>query len=132
MNVADRSLAIVDMALRRRFAFIDLAPTYNDAWRDWVNQRFGIDAGYLDMIANRIRELNQRISTTPSLGPQCAIGHSFFTPPLTDEQERVEDAHGWYESIVRTEIKPLLQEYWFDSEETVKQAEFDLLDGMTT
>lgn len=118
MNLADRSLAIVDFALRRRFAFADLAPQLNEQWRSWVSKRNGIEASFLAALASRIDVLNQRIADDRSLGTQYQIGHSFFTPtndiPITDPRS-------WLAEVVEQEIRPLLAEYWFD--EPTKVAE---------
>lgn len=118
MNLADRSLAIVDFALRRRFAFADLTPQLNEQWRSWVSKRNGIEASFLAALASRIDVLNQRISDDRSLGTQYQIGHSFVTPtndiPITDPRR-------WLAEVVEQEIRPLLAEYWFD--EPLKVAE---------
>ena len=116
MNLADRSLAIVDFALRRRFAFADLSPQFNDAWRSWVASRNGVEAGVLGALASRVEVLNQRIAADTSLGDQYRIGHSFFTPP---GDTPITDAHGWIRAIVDQEIRPLLSEYWFDDPQKV-------------
>lgn len=111
MNIADRSLALVDLALRRRFAFIDLEPTFGTPWHDWVKEKSGIDSEMLLEIEKRILALNETISEDNSLGPQFRIGHSYVTPafnnPITDGRE-------WFRQVVITEIGPLLEEYWFD------------------
>ena len=124
MNIADRSLALVDFALRRRFAFIDLEPALNDRWREWCHQECGIGYGVLDRIRDRIEALNERISGDPSLGSQFRIGHSYVTPNST-----VEDPDEWFRQVASTEIGPLLEEYWFDSPETAREARRNLLEG---
>ena len=63
MNIADSSLALVDLALRRRFAFIDLEPTFGQVWRDWVTSRCQVDIEILREIEKRILALNEEIST---------------------------------------------------------------------
>jgi hypothetical protein len=116
MNLADRSLAIVDFALRRRFAFADLSPRFNDAWRTWVASRNALEPVFLGALASRVEVLNQRIAADTSLGDQYCIGHSFFTPP-TDTP--ITDPHAWIRAIVDQEIRPLLSEYWFDDPQKV-------------
>ena len=124
MNIADRSLALVDFALRRRFAFIDLEPLLNERWRKWCNEKCSIDYAVLDRIRQRVASLNRRISDDPGLGPQFRIGHSYVTPG-----RRVEDPEEWFRRVVTTEISPLLEEYWFDNSERAREAVKDLLEG---
>lgn len=123
MNVADRSLAIVDLALRRRFAFVDLEPRLGDAWRKWCSER-GLDETILSEIEARIAALNLEICATVSLGPQFRIGHSYVTP---DMDERVTDGNAWFRARVETEIGPLLDEYWYDVPGRAKEARAKLL-----
>ena len=80
MNTADRSIAMVDLALRRRFAFFDLEPMLNETWRNWVEEQCGIDGAFLGEIAQRINALNEDIANDRNLGRQFRIGHSFVTP----------------------------------------------------
>jgi 5-methylcytosine-specific restriction protein B len=123
MNVADRSLAIVDLALRRRFAFVDLEPRLGHAWRKWCSKR-GLDERILAEIEARISALNLEISSTVSLGPQFRIGHSYVTPDIDD---RVTDGSAWFQARVETEIGPLLDEYWYDVPGRAKEARAKLL-----
>ena len=68
----------------------------------------------IDLVVNRISALNSTISEDELLGRNYQIGHSFFIPRGDDFEEL---DRGWYESIVETEIIPLLNEYWFDNNE---------------
>ena len=112
MNVADRSLALVDFALRRRFAFIDLEPTFGDAWRSWVSKKCGIEEAFLRDIESRMNALNTAIAGDAVLGPHFRVGHSVITPQGDVE---IPDPQQWYRQVVETEIAPLLAEYWFDA-----------------
>ena len=112
MNIADRSLALVDLALRRRFAFVSLKTVLNDRWRQWCVDEAGADEGLLSTIRDRITRLNEEIANDRSLGTQFRIGHSYVTPALG---ERITDTRAWFAEVVETEIGPLLEEYWFDN-----------------
>jgi 5-methylcytosine-specific restriction protein B len=124
MNLADRSLAIVDFALRRRFAFAELQPLFNSAWRNWVHHHNGIPLADLDAIAQRVSDVNASIAADKSLGEQYRIGHSFFTPSPT---RKISDTQDWLRRVVSREIGPLLAEYWFDEPERVATEERRLL-----
>lgn len=124
MNIADRSLALLDLALRRRFAFIDLKPAFNDAWKNWVNHTFAIDLGLLAAIESRLTALNEMLAKDVTLGPQFCIGHSYVTPATG---QKISEAQAWYEQVVDTEICPLLAEYWFDAPNKVNEARKVLL-----
>ena len=116
MNVADRSLALVDLALRRRFAFVNLAPSLNSAWQEWCVGK-GMDVADLAHIQTRMEALNQEIAADRSLGAQFQIGHSYVTP-----HEPVANARAWFDAVVHSEIGPLLHEYWFDTPERANEA----------
>ncbi len=118
MNTADRSLAMVDYALRRRFAFHRLRPAFGtDQFSDFLNAK-GVDEVLVNKIVDRLSALNERIRTDRrNLGPGFEIGHSFFCPGDDD----VELDESWYQAIVRQEIEPLLREYWFDRPEYVDE-----------
>jgi 5-methylcytosine-specific restriction protein B len=126
MNIADRSLALVDLALRRRFAFIDLEPTLGTPWQTWVHNKCEMDLETLNEIEKRILSLNNDISSDTALGPQFRIGHSYVTPPFGIP---IPDGREWFRQVVATEIGPLLDEYWFDSLEKSRKARERLLDG---
>ena len=126
MNIADRSLAIVDVALRRRFAFVDLEPRFGAAWRSWCASR-GLDDALCSEIKTQIDVLNAEITASKSLGPQFRIGHSYVTP---DMEETVRDGRAWFRAKVDTEIGPQLDEYWYDASETAKAARGKLLAGL--
>ena len=126
MNIADRSLALVDLALRRRFAFIDLEPTLGKPWHDWVQSQCGIDSEILVEIEKRLIALNNEISADTGLGPQFRVGHSYVTPPFGIP---ISDAREWFRQVVDTEIGPLLDEYWFDALEKSQKVRERLLEG---
>lgn len=126
MNIADRSLALVDLALRRRFAFIDLEPQLGDTWRNWVHGKCGIDLDILSEIEKKIVSLNETIVADPSLGRQFRIGHSYVTPPFG---VRIDNAREWFRQVVETEIGPLLDEYWFDAIDKAREARKHLIAG---
>ena len=122
MNTADRSLALVDYALRRRFAFATLEPAYatdhgGPAMKSHLEslEPNPVPAELVDQIIRRMSRLNNAIAEDSELGLGFRIGHSYFVPG--DEEEP--DA-AWYRRVVDTQIAPLLEEYWFDSPEKVK------------
>ena len=126
MNIADRSLALVDLALRRRFAFIDLEPTFGKPWHDWVQSQCGIDSKILVEIEKRLIVLNKDIAADTGLGPQFRVGHSYVTSPFGIP---ISNALEWFRQVVDTEIGPLLDEYWFDALEKSQKARERLLEG---
>lgn len=110
MNVADRSLAMVDFALRRRFRFETLEPALTDAWADDLRSKLPVaDADLVEQIRSKIEALNARIADDEMLGPHFKVGHSFVTP-----NDRQDDGRAWFTGVIDTEIAPLLREYWFD------------------
>ena len=127
MNVADRSIAMVDLALRRRFAFVDLEPVFGDIWRNWVNEQCGIPLDFLTNIEERITSLNEQIAADRTLGPQFRVGHSYVTPP---EDTPIDNPHEWFSQVVETEIGPLLDEYWFDDTQKAESAKSELMAGL--
>ena len=127
MNVADRSLAIVDMALRRRFAFLELEPSFGEDWVQHVSG-LGYDLELLETYGERLRALNETISADSALGRQYCVGHSFFTPTVPLEDTGL-DTQSWWRRVVETDIRPLLDEYWFDRPDLADTASAQLLGG---
>jgi len=118
MNTADRSLAMVDYALRRRFSFVELEPMFQS--QKFVNhlQKNQVEEDIIEKIIKRISDLNEKISgDTKNLGKGYKIGHSYFCP--VDSEQSYDET--WYRTIIKSEIEPLLQEYWFDNPERVDE-----------
>jgi len=111
MNTADRSLAMIDYALRRRFAFIALEPLFNPKFIDFLMAK-GISMLFAEEITSRIIALNNKILNDRNLGKGFQIGHSYFS-----NFNENDDAQKWYKRVINLEIAPLLEEYWFDNEE---------------
>ena len=120
MNTADRSLAVVDYALRRRFAFITMQPMFNEKFRNHL--LLNSDEETVDRIMAKIESLNSIIKTERNLGEGFQIGHSYFCNPDTmagDEK--------WFHFVVENEIGPLIEEYWFDNLEFARSLKTNLL-----
>ncbi len=110
MNTADRSLALVDYALRRRFVFFILTPQFESvAFRAYLDS-LEAPAEIIDRLITNMTALNRDIcADDKNLGDGFALGHSFFCPPSPPA-----DWFAWYSDVIRQEIGPLLREYWFD------------------
>ena len=108
MNTADRSLAIVDYALRRRFAFVNLQPDYGDNFSSFLSEK-GLTNALVEHICSSITKLNNKIKDDKNLGEGFQIGHSYFCT-----YSRNEDETKWWNEILNFELKPLLEEIWFD------------------
>ena len=117
MNTADRSLAMIDYALRRRFSFYELHPGFkSEGFQKYqaamANPRF-------DHLIEKIESLNRVITQDESLGSGFELGHSYFCG-----QKSVDDA--WLHQVINYDILPMLQEYWFDNRSEVKKWETEL------
>lgn len=122
MNTADRSLAMVDYALRRRFAFFHMPPQFNDKFEAYLQEEHSISASMVKRIVAKLTALNKTIQGDDNLGDGFEIGHSYFctdVPKGSDEET-------WYAHIVDHEIGPQLLEYWFDDKKRA-EAQIDLL-----
>lgn len=114
MNTADRSLAMIDYALRRRFSFFNLKPAFQselflDKCRKLQNEKY-------NRLVDEIMRLNKAIETDDSLGEGFEIGHSYLC--FNNENEVTDE---WLHSVVNYDIIPMLQEYWFDSREKINE-----------
>ena len=111
MNTADRSLAMMDYALRRRFAFFDFAPAFSsDGFKQYLIEK---NNEKLEKLIATVESLNTSISNDESLGDGFRIGHSYFCT-----EKDITDS--WLKSVVEFEIIPLLKEYWFDEPTKVR------------
>ena len=111
MNTADRSLALLDYALRRRFAFFEMKPGFDsDGFRKY---RTGLASERFDRLIQCVKALNEAIAADESLGEGFCIGHSYF---CSLKEATFEALSG----IVEFELIPLLKEYWFDEPAKVK------------
>ena len=110
MNTADRSLAMIDYALRRRFSFFEMKPGFEtDAFHNFI---LGWSTSKLSNLINAIIELNKVITDDDSLGSGFCIGHSYLCNLNSDSD---------LESIVEYDIIPMLREYWFDNDDKFNQ-----------
>ena len=113
MNTADRSLAMLDYALRRRFAFFEIKPGFTTD--GFIEYRMSLENEKFDKLIACVESLNNEISNDESLGDGFCIGHSYFcnlSPDTIDDQV--------LSGIVEYELIPLLKEYWFDEPTKVK------------
>ena len=113
MNTADRSLAMLDYALRRRFAFYEMRPGFEtDGFREY---RMAVGNDKFNNLIHCVESLNAAISSDDSLGDGFCIGHSYFCNLAADT---ISDRK--LSGIVEYELIPLLKEYWFDEPLKVK------------
>ena len=107
MNTADRSLAMIDYALRRRFSFFEMEPGFNSEGFTSYQKAFANET--FDALINQIKILNKEITEDRSLGRGFQIGHSYFCG-----REEAGCTDEWMRSVVEFDILPMLSEYWFD------------------
>lgn len=120
MNIADRSLAMIDYALRRRFSFFDIEPAFDS--EGFSNYQKEFSNNTFDRLIKKIKELNTEITQDKSLGKGFCIGHSYF---CNAEECTLE----WMKDIVEFDIFPMLSEYWFDDESKLNEWK-DILYGV--
>ena len=119
MNTADRSLAMIDYALRRRFSFFEMEPGFDSEGFQSYQSTFSSEI--FDALIDQIRALNREISKDPSLGRGFRIGHSYFCG-----RESTDGMTDWLRSVVEFDILPTLVEYWFDEPATLQRWEKNL------
>lgn len=120
MNTADRSLAMIDYALRRRFSFFEVEPGFDS--EGFIHYQNGLNNETLNELISKVKDLNHEIALDKSLGKGFCIGHSYFCGRdiCTDE---------WMHSIVDYDILPMLSEYWFDDPNKLQRWE-NILQGV--
>ena len=121
MNTADRSLADIDYALRRRFAFIDMKSAFSDSkccekFRKYLIEKDKVEASFVDRIITAYTKLNNYL--IENLDERFEIGHSYFIGQFEDPEEY----EYTYSCIVKYEILPLLKEYFYDDKNKYEEA----------
>ena len=104
MNTADRSLAMIDYALRRRFSFVEFEPGFETNGFKTLLKTLNNEK--LNKTIDMIKSLNIDITEDSSLGKGFCIGHSYFC--LDNINDDI------LESIITYDILPMLEEYWYD------------------
>jgi 5-methylcytosine-specific restriction protein B len=113
MNTADRSLAMIDYALRRRFSFYNIAPGFES--EGFRNYQKSFKNGKLNNVVTEVIRLNETIANDKSLGAGFCIGHSYFCGHKPGENDN------WINEVVDYDIIPMLNEYWFDDANNVSK-----------
>ncbi len=121
MNTADRSLAMIDYALRRRFSFFDMGPGFDTD--GFIRYQRSLENETFDRLIAEVKRLNEAIARDRSLGSGFCIGHSYFCGCSACTAE-------WMRAIVKYDILPMLREYWFDDASKVQQWESALLEAL--
>lgn len=111
MNTADRSLAMIDYALRRRFSFFPMNPAFGSD--GFIKYQESLHNEKFNKLIETIKKLNIAISNDESLGEGFCIGHSYFCNKNADEC-----SDSWLKEVVNYDILPTLQEYWFDDKDS--------------
>jgi 5-methylcytosine-specific restriction protein B len=111
MNTADRSLAMIDYALRRRFSFYKINPAFES--EGFMKYKLSLDNIKFDKLISSVKELNNAILKDASLGEGFVIGHSYFC-------NQKECSYEWLNEIIEYDLVPILEEYWFDDNSKAK------------
>ena len=129
MNTADRSLALLDIALQRRFKFLPLKPVFET--KSFKKYQDSLKSDIFKEVINSIIELNKEIEKEPTLGEGFCIGHSYFCISKkrneTEYNECMKDIKAWLKNVIHYEIIPILRSYCFDEKETFDRLSTPLL-----
>ena len=106
MNTADRSLAMIDYALRRRFSFFDIRPGFDS--NGFKTYKASMKNELFNQVIDAIKNINKDIEKDDSLGKGFCIGHSYFC-----NQSSIDKM--WLSNVINYDIIPMLSEYWFDN-----------------
>ncbi len=120
MNTADRSLAMIDYALRRRFSFFDIEPGFDS--QGFLAYQNSLNNETLNALIAKVKDMNNEISLDKSLGKGFCIGHSYFCGRTNCTEE-------WLHAVVDYDILPMLREYWFDETNKLQRWE-NILQGV--
>ncbi len=122
MNTADRSLAMLDYALRRRFAFYELSPAFDS--EGFKVYQASLKNEKFNTLIECVKRLNESIAQDDSLGEGFRIGHSYFSLDNLNASEQ------WLKAVVEYELIPLLKEYWFDEQDKIYEWSAKLRDAI--
>lgn len=123
MNTADRSLALIDYALRRRFSFFEITPGFDT--EGFKKHQDAIDNKQYNALIKTVKALNEVIIKDDSLGSGFQIAHSYFCKP-----KDVEDVDSWLKEVVHYDLLPTLSEYWFDDHDRFNDWKRKLTDAV--
>lgn len=113
MNTADRSIAMIDYALRRRFSFFTMKPGFeSNGFMVWQHK---VSNDVFDTLIEKIKKLNADIAADGSLGEGFCIGHSYFV--YAEKNIPANGVEAWLRNVVYYDICPMLDEYWFDDKQ---------------
>ena len=112
MNTADRSLAIIDYALRRRFSFFDMCPAFDS--KGFITYRDKLNNDEFNDLIEVVKSLNEEIENDTSLGEAFCLGHSYFCGQDKCTEE-------WISDVIEYDLIPMLNEYWFDDKVRAKK-----------
>ncbi len=112
MNTADRSLAMIDYALRRRFSFFSMRPAFHTD--QFVLYQQKLKSNHFDSLIALVTQMNTEIRADAALGEGFCIGHSYFC-----EQKKCNA--DWLDGVIRYDLMPMLNEYWFDNADKAQE-----------